>query len=90
MEPATSINRQANYDRIIASAMSAILKLRKQEYEVRSGITVRDAMLKHDIEPEVVIPTRDGELIADDEVIREGETIRLVPVISGGYAQRAP
>ncbi len=64
--------------------MSAILKLRKQEYEVQSGMTVRDAMLKHEIEPEVVIPTRDGELITDDEVMRDGETIRLVPVISGG------
>ena len=64
--------------------MAAILKLRKQEYEVRSGMTVRDAILKLDIEPEVVIPTRDGELITDDEIIRDGETIRLVPVISGG------
>jgi sulfur carrier protein ThiS len=90
MEPAISINRQGNYDRITASAMAAILKLRKQEYEVQSGMTVRDAILRHDIEPEVVIPTRDGELIADDEVIHDGETIRLVPVISGGYAQRTP
>ncbi len=84
MEPAISINGQGNYDRITASPMSAILKLRKQKYEVRSGMTVRDAMLKHDIDPEVVIPTRDGELIDDDEVMRDGETIRLVPVISGG------
>ncbi len=64
--------------------MPAILKFRKQEYEVRSGITVREAMLKHDIEPDAAIPTRDGELIAYDEIIKEGETIRLVAVISGG------
>ncbi|MFQ5943169.1 MAG: MoaD/ThiS family protein [Anaerolineales bacterium] len=64
--------------------MTAILRLRKQEFEVKSGMTVRDAMLKHDIQPEAVIPTRDGELITDDEIIREGETIRLVAVISGG------
>ena len=67
--------------------MAAILKLRKQEYEVRSGMTVRDAILKLDIEPEVVIPTRDGELITDDEIIRDGETIRLVPLISGGISK---
>lgn len=71
------------YDRI-PSPMSAILKLRAQEFEVRSGMTVRDAMIKHDIQPEVVIPTRNGELITEDEIIREGETIRLVAVISGG------
>ncbi len=64
--------------------MSAILKFRKQEFEVESGITVRDAMLKLDFEPDSVIPTRDGELIPYDEVIGEEEMIRLVPVISGG------
>jgi sulfur carrier protein ThiS len=41
-------------------------------------------MLLHDIDPEVVIPTRNAELIADDAIIRDGETIRLIPVISGG------
>lgn len=66
--------------------MAATLKLRKNEFEVKAGMTVRDAMLKHDIQPESVIPTREGELITDDEIIREGETIRLVTVISGGRA----
>jgi sulfur carrier protein len=64
--------------------VTALLKLRSQQYEVKAGSTVRDAMLAHDIQPESVIPTRDGELITDDEIIREGDTIRLVAVISGG------
>ena len=64
--------------------MPTILKLRSDRYEVKPGLTVRDAMMKHDIRPEEVIPIRDGELISEDEIIREGETIRLVPVISGG------
>lgn len=64
--------------------MPTILKLRSHRYVVEPGLTVRDAMLKHDIRPEEVIPIRDGELISEDEIIREGETIRLVPVISGG------
>lgn len=72
------------YVKIPSSSMPAILKLRKQEYEVKPGSTVRDAMMKHDIQPEAVIPTRNGELITEDEIIREGETIRLVAVISGG------
>ena len=66
--------------------MSAILRFRKQEFEVKSGITVRDAILELNFEPDAVIPTRDGELIAYEEVIGEGETIRLVPVISGGWS----
>ncbi len=66
--------------------MSATIKFRKQEFEVESGTTVRDAMFKLDIEADAVVPTREGELIAYEEIIDEGETIRLVPVISGGRA----
>jgi sulfur carrier protein ThiS len=68
--------------------MSAILRLRNKEYEVEAGMTVRDAMLRSGIQPESVIPTRDGELITDDGIIREGERIRLVAVISGGSDAR--
>ena len=68
--------------------MSAILKFRKQEIEIRSGITVRDAMLKLNFEPDAVIPTRDGELIPYDDLIGEGETIRLVTVTSGGRSNK--
>jgi sulfur carrier protein ThiS len=64
--------------------MSARLTLRDQEYEVRSGMTIRDALLKIGIQPETVIPTRNGELVTDNELLVEGEHIRLVAVISGG------
>jgi sulfur carrier protein ThiS len=66
--------------------MTTQLKLRDKVYEVPSGMTVRDALLRLEIEPESVLPTRDGELITDDEHLREGEVIRLVAVISGGAA----
>jgi len=66
--------------------MSAQLKLRDKVYEVPSGMTVRDALLRLGIEPESVLPTRQGELITDDDLLREGEVIRLVAVISGGDA----
>lgn len=67
--------------------MPTFLRLRNQEYRVKPGLTVREAMMKHDIRPERVIPIRDGELITEDEIVREGDTIRLVPVISGGGAR---
>lgn len=66
--------------------MTVRLKLRELEYEVRPGMTVRDALLKLDIMPESVIPTQDGELITEDEILKEGDFIRLVAVISGGSA----
>jgi sulfur carrier protein ThiS len=45
---------------------------------------VRDALLSLDIIPDAVLPTREGELITDDEILKEGDVIKLVAVISGG------
>jgi len=74
------------------SPVTAKLRLRDKEFEVPAGMTVRDAMLRVGIEPESVLPTRGGELITDDEHVREGELIRLVAVISGGssHAEGVP
>jgi sulfur carrier protein ThiS len=60
------------------------LVLRKEEYEVRPGMTLLSALEKCGILSESVIATRDGDLILDDEILGEGEVIRLVAVISGG------
>ena len=64
--------------------MAAHLQLREKEYEVPAGMTVRDALRRVGIEPESVLATRQGELITDDETLQDGESIRLVAVISGG------
>ena len=64
--------------------MSVRITLREKEFTIRPGMTVRDALKKVGIQPESVIPTRDGELITDDEILRDGEHIRLIAVISGG------
>ncbi len=64
--------------------MGAKLILRNKEIETKSGTTVRSALEKAGILPESVLATRNGELITDDEIIKEGEVIKLVAVISGG------
>ena len=64
--------------------MSAKMTLRSQEYEVRAGMTIRAALLHVNINPDTVLPTRDGELLTDDEILREDDRIKLVAVISGG------
>ena len=64
--------------------MPARLKFRNQEFKVNAGMTVRDALLKIDIQPDTVLITRSGELITDDEILREGDEIKLIAVISGG------
>jgi thiamine biosynthesis protein ThiS len=60
------------------------LVLRNQEFEVRPGMTLRDALKKNNILPEAVICTRDGELITEDEILTEGDVITLFTAISGG------
>ena len=60
------------------------LILRETEYEVRGGMTLLSALEKVNVLPESIIATRDGEMILEDEILREGDVIRLVAVISGG------
>ncbi len=64
--------------------MTVKLILRDKEYEVRPGMTLLDALKKSNIIPESVIATRNGELITEDEVLRSGDVVKLIAVISGG------
>jgi sulfur carrier protein ThiS len=64
--------------------MTAKLILRGKEYEVKPGMTIRHALEKIGLDSESILATRNGELITDDEIVREGEVIKLVAVISGG------
>jgi len=60
------------------------LILRDRVYEVRPGMSLLDALRKINIVHESVIAVRDGEMITDDEILRPGDEIKLVAVISGG------
>ena len=60
------------------------LILREKEYEVKPGMTLLDSLRKCDILSESVIATREGELILDDEILKNGDVVKLVAVISGG------
>jgi sulfur carrier protein ThiS len=64
--------------------MTVKLILRDKEYQVKAGITVRRALEVIGVPRESVLITREGTLITEDEFLKEGETIKLVSVISGG------
>jgi sulfur carrier protein ThiS len=64
--------------------MPATIIIREKKYEVKHGSTVRIALQRISIEPDAVLATRDGELITDDEIVQDGDVIKLVSVISGG------
>jgi sulfur carrier protein ThiS len=70
--------------RMDAQIPKTILIHRGKRIEVRSGSTLRDAIHKAGFSPEAVLAVQDGELITDDRILRPGDEIQLVAVISGG------
>jgi len=60
------------------------LILRNKEYEVKPGMTLLSALEKINVISESVIATRDGEMILDDEILKDGDVVKLIAVISGG------
>ncbi len=62
----------------------ATIIMRNQKHEVKAGSTILAALKKLEILPESVICVRDGELVTEDNILKDGETIKLVSVISGG------
>jgi sulfur carrier protein len=60
------------------------LILRNKEYEVKPGMTLLSALQKINVVPESVIATREGEMILEDEILKDGDVVKLIAVISGG------
>ncbi|MBN1535633.1 MAG: MoaD/ThiS family protein [Anaerolineales bacterium] len=66
--------------------MLATLLLRDKTYPIQPGITIRQALTRIGIDPQSVLPTRDGELVSEESLLKEGDEIKLIAVISGGSA----
>lgn len=62
------------------------ITFRNKKFEVKENMTARDALKKIGIDPESVLISVNGKLVTDDVVLREGDEVKLVAVISGGSA----
>jgi sulfur carrier protein len=60
------------------------ITFRNKKFEVKENITARDALKKIGIDPESVLITVNGKLVTDDVILRQGDVVKLVAVISGG------
>jgi thiamine biosynthesis protein ThiS len=60
------------------------ITFRNKKFEVKENSTARDALKKINIDPESVLISVNGNLVTDDVVLREGDAVKLVAVISGG------
>lgn len=67
------------------SAQAAVtLILRGKEHQVKPGMTLRDSLSKIDVLSEAVLATRNGQMITEDEILNDGDVVKLIAVISGG------
>ncbi len=64
--------------------MPVTLILRKKEYYIEGTLTVKDALKQLGLSPESHLVVRDGLLLNENDVLRNGEVVKLVAVISGG------
>jgi sulfur carrier protein ThiS len=53
-------------------------------FEVTAGMTVRHSLEKAGVPLESVLAIRAGEMLTEDEILHDGEEIKLVAVVSGG------
>jgi sulfur carrier protein ThiS len=60
------------------------LTYRNRTWELSAGMTVRDAILKCGLNPEQVLAVRGGQLVNEATLLKDGDEIKLVAVISGG------
>jgi sulfur carrier protein ThiS len=61
-----------------------IVIYRDKTWEVKAGSTVRHIVESAGINPESVLALRDGRLINEATLTQDGDTIKLIAVVSGG------
>ena len=68
--------------------MTIKLVLRKKEYELEGkNLQVKQALRELDLSPEAYLLVRDGELLNENDLLRDGDIVKIVAVISGGAGQ---
>ncbi|MBI5035340.1 MAG: MoaD/ThiS family protein [Chloroflexi bacterium] len=60
------------------------IKYREKKWEMKAGMTARDALKKIGVDPESVLITINGKLVTDDALLKDTDQVKLVAVVSGG------
>ena len=60
------------------------IQFRSKTFQVKPNIAARDALIKIGIEPEGVLVVLNGKLTTHDVMLKEGDRVKLVAVVSGG------
>lgn len=71
--------------------MTIKLVLRKKEYQLEGpSIQVKQALAKLELSPEAHLVVRNGELLNENDYLKDGDEIKIVAVISGGSRDLSP
>jgi sulfur carrier protein ThiS len=63
---------------------TAKIVLKNKTYEVRSGIPLHKVFKQLDLPLNAYLAVREGVLITEDEMVKSGDRIKIMAVISGG------
>lgn len=70
--------------------MTIRLTLRKKEFELEGkSVQVKQAYELLNLSPEAHLMVRNGELLNENDWLRDGDEVKIVAVISGGAPERA-
>jgi len=64
--------------------MSVSVRWRGEVRELAAPLTVSEALAQLGLPPELYLVLRNGVLLQEDDLLQDGDAIRLVGVISGG------
>jgi sulfur carrier protein len=64
--------------------MHVVLHHPRRETQLKGPISVDRLLRQLDLIPETVLVIRGNDLVTEDEVLRDEDTIEIRPVISGG------
>lgn len=59
---------------------------RKKTYEFEENMSVKKVLKRICISSESYLVVRDGKLLTENDMIKDGEIIKIISVISGGTA----
>lgn len=65
--------------------MTIRLILRKKEFQIEEkSVQVKRAFQQLNLSPEAHLMVRDGQLLNENDILRDGDEVKIVAVISGG------
>lgn len=64
--------------------MSVTVQWRGEVHQLAAPLTVGEALAQLGLPPELYLVLRNGVLLQEDDLLQDGDVIRLVGAISGG------